>query len=64
MPEVLTFNSSSLAQNVMIIALPDTVSGEGDEVFSLSLIGDDPAVMLMVSTANVTITDASKHGPS
>ena len=58
--EVLTFNSSSLSHNVMVIALADTVSGEGDELFSLSLTGDDPAVMLMMSTANVTIIDASK----
>ena len=62
--EVLIFNSDSdsLSQNVMVMALPDTVSGEGDEVFFLSLTGYDPAVLPMVFTANVTITDASKHG--
>ena len=64
----LTFNSysGSLSQNVIVFALPDTVSGEGDEVFFLSLTEDDPAVMLMMSTANVTIIDASKlvrYGP-
>ena len=59
MPEVLTFNSGSLSQNVMITALADTVSGEGDEVFFLSLTGDD-AVLPMVITADVTIMDASK----
>ena len=65
--EVLTFNSGSLSQNVMITALADTVSGEGNEFYSLSLSGDDPAVILNVSIANVTITDASKlveYGPS
>ena len=58
--EVLIFNSGSLSRNVTVRALPDTVSGEGDEFFSLSLTEDDDAVILMMSTASVNITDASK----
>ena len=59
-PLALTFNSGTPSQNVMVTALHDTVSGEGDEDFSLSLTGDDTAVQLNVSTATVNITDASK----
>ena len=58
-PLALIFNSGTRSQNVMVTALHDTVS-EGDEEFSLSLTGDDDAVQLNVSTATVTITDASK----
>ena len=57
--EVLTFNNGSLSQNVMVTALPDRVADEGDEVFSLSLTGD-VAVQFSVSSATVTITDASE----
>ena len=57
--EVLTFNSGSLSQNVMVTTLPDRVADEGDEVFSLSLTGD-VAVQFSVFSATVTITDASE----
>ena len=58
--EILTFNNGSLSQNVMVTALPDRVADEGDEVFTLSLTEDDVAVQLSVSSATVTITDASE----
>ena len=57
-PLVLTFDSDTPLQEVMVTALPDTVS-EGDEDFSLSLTGDT-AVQFTISTATVNITDASK----
>ena len=60
-PLTLTFDSDTPSQNVVVTSLPDTVS-EGDEDFSLSLTEDDTAVQLNVSTATVTITDASKYG--
>ena len=58
-PPALTFNSGTPSQDVMVTALPDTMS-EGDEDFSLSLTEDDDAVQLSMATATVTITDASK----
>ena len=58
-PPALTFNSGTRSQDLMVIALHDTMS-EGDENFSLSLTEDDDAVQLNVSTATVTITDASE----
>ena len=57
-PLALTFDSGTPSQDVVVTALPDTVSEE-DEDFSLSLTGDT-AVQLNVSTATVTITDASE----
>ena len=57
-PLALIFNSGTPSQDVMVTALRDTVS-EGDEDFSLSLTGDT-AVQFSISTATVTITDASK----
>ena len=58
----LTFNSGSLSHDVMVTALHDRVLGEDAEEFSLSLTGD-PAVQFSVSTAIVTITDASACVP-
>ena len=58
-PVILTFYSGIPSHDVVVTALHDTVSGEGDEDFSLSLTGDI-AVQFSVSTATVTITDASK----
>ena len=56
----LTFNSGTSSHDVMVNALHDTVS-EGDEVISLSLTdGGDDAVMFIISSATVAITDASK----
>ena len=57
-PLALTFDSDTRSQDVVVTALHDTVS-EGDEDFSLSLTGDT-AVLFSVSTATVTITDASE----
>ena len=59
-PLALTFNSDTLSRDVVVTALPDTVSGEGFEDFSLSLTEDDTAVRFSVSTATVNFTDASK----
>ena len=59
-PPALTFNSGTRSQNVMVTALPDTVS-EGDEDFSLSLTEDDTAVEFSIFTATVDIIDTSEY---
>ena len=59
----LTFNSGSFSHDVMVAALHDRVISEDVEEFSLSLTGD-PAVQFSVSTATVTITDASMYTTS
>ena len=58
-PQALTFNSDTTSQDVVVTALHDTVSDEGDEDFSLFLTGDT-AVEFSIFTATVNITDASK----
>ena len=53
----LTFNSSSITQNVMVSILDDLIPEDMLEYFSLILTSTDTAVTLNPMTANVTIID-------
>ena len=53
---VLTFTSSTLEQSVTIKLIPDDVL-ENNETFLVSLMSDDPAVVLSPNIATVTIRD-------
>ena len=52
----LTFSATTTSQTVMIMTTPDSIV-ENEEMFTLSLTTDDPAVTVPTATVTVSITD-------
>ena len=59
-PDQLTFTSTDLTAELTITAILDTVTGEGVETFTISLTNDDSDIQFTLSSADVTIADASE----
>ena len=59
-PDQLTFSSTDLTVELTITAILDTEADEGVETFTISLTNDDPDIQFTLSSAGVTIADASE----
>ena len=59
-PDQLTFTSTDPTAELTITAILDTEADEGVETFTISLTNDDPDIQFTLSSAGVTIADASE----